>query len=510
MKNRLLLFYFLLIIAFSLMAGQLVNLQVIQGERNFSLSEGNRIKLERIQAPRGIIYDRHHQPLVYNVPKDAPGESLRATPGAELTRDYLYGEILAHVLGYVDADYLGRAGLEKEYDVLLAGKEGGEIYEVDTQGKKLRRLERQEPVPGENLFLTIALDLQKAAYKALGNKKGAVVVSQPKTGEILALVSKPSFNPNVFSLREGPSATPGVESILNDPNQPLFNRATRGVYPPGSIFKIVTATAGLENGKITRETTILDTGEIRIGEYRYGNWYFDRFGRTEGELDVVRAIKRSNDIFFYRVGERVGARELVAWAKAFGLGQTAGYLPNPQAERWFLGNTYHLAIGQGKIGVTPLQVNLMANVIANGGKLCPSQLVKNTSDGGAARGGRLLRGEVNCQDLGINQETLALVREGMKEACQQGGTSLRFLSFDFAVGCKTGTAEFGDPEDRTHAWFTVFAPVDDPQISITVLVEAGGEGSTVAAPIAKEIMEKAVNIHPEFFPPKQPPKKLVD
>lgn len=455
MSKRLFFFYLLLVTCCMLLVAQLIVLQAVQGKRNLTLSEGNRIKIEKIKAPRGIIYDRRETPLVYNV----PGEKT------ELMRDYLYGPILAHVLGYVDVDFVGKSGLEKEYDEALRGVDGGELVEVDTEGKKIRLLGKKEPVPGENLYLTIDLDLQKKAYEALGNKKGAIVASDPRTGEILALVSKPSFNPNEIS-----------EGILNDPNQPLFNRAASGVYPPGSIFKIVTATAGLESGKINKNTKILDTGEIRIGKYRYGNWYFDRFGRTEGLLDVVRAIKRSNDIFFYRVGERVGARKMVEWAKAFGLGREAGFLPDPESERWFLGNTYHLAIGQGKIGVTPLQVNMMANVIANGGKLCQPQIL--TMDA--------------CQDLGLEKETIELVKEGMEEACREGGTSLRFLDFDFSVGCKTGTSEFGDPAGRTHAWFTVFAPADNPEISITVLVEAGGGGSEVAAPIAKEILQEWV------------------
>lgn len=457
MKTRLFLFYSLLFALFCLLFFQLFHLQVIWGQRNLELSEGNRIKIEKIKAPRGIIYDQEERPLVYNI----PGEK---TP---LIRDYLYREVLAHLIGYLDVDYQGASGLEKEHDETLCGEDGGELIEVDTEGKKIRVIGRQEPVAGNNLHLTINLDLQKKAYEVLENKKGAVVVSQPETGEILALVSRPSFNPNKIS-----------EELLNDLNQPLFNRAKNGVYPPGSIFKIVTAAAGLETGKINQSTQILDTGEIRIGKYRYGNWYFDRFGRTEGLLNVVGAIKRSNDIFFYRVGERVGARKLVEWAKAFGLARKVGFLPDPESERWFLGNTYHLSIGQGKLGVTPLQVNMMTNVIANGGRLCQPRFLKEEDS--------------DCQELGLKKETVEIIKSGMKEACSEGGTSLRFLDFEFRVGCKTGTAEFGDPAGRTHAWFTVFAPAESPEISITVLVEGGGEGSAVAAPIAKEIMEEWV------------------
>ncbi len=476
MKPRLLIFYLLLTISYLLLAARLIDLQVIHGQRNLELSEGNRVKIERVKAPRGIIYDRQGEALVYNVsvatslPVDATHQALQAgeESTSSLTREYLYGEVLAHLIGYVNLDYQGVAGLEKEDDELLAGQDGGEIIETAADGSRLRQLGDYQPVPGENLYLTIDLKLQKAAYEALGDKKGAVVVSQPQTGEILVLVSKPSFDPN------------NIKEILHDPNQPLFNRATHGVYPPGSIFKIVTAAAGLESGQITPETLIEDTGEIRINQYRYGNWYFDRTGKTEGFLDLVQALKRSNDIFFYRLAEKVGSRTIIDWAKAFGLGQGIGYLPDPANEPWFLGNTYHLAIGQGKLGVTPLQVNLMTNVIANGGKLCQP---------------KFLTGENTCQEIGLSEKTIEVIQEGMKEACREGGTSLRFLDFDFEVACKTGTAEFGSPTDETHAWFTMFVLPDEAlaksgadSISITVLVEAGGEGSQVAAPIAKEIL----------------------
>jgi penicillin-binding protein 2 len=458
MTRRLLFCYLVLVGSTLIIFLQLFRLQIVHGQRNLALSEGNRIKIEETKAARGILYDRQDRPLVYNIPvKNKIG----------LSRDYLYNSILAHLIGYVDIDYQGVSGFEKEYNEVLRGIDGGELIEVDSVGQKVRTLGKQDPVPGKNLSLTIDLDWQKKAHEALGNKKGAVIISKPQTGEILALVSRPSFDPNEIS-----------EKVLEDFDEPLFNRATSGVYPPGSIFKIVTAAAGLETGKINGNTLILDTGEIRIGQYRYGNWYFDRFGRTEGLLDIVGAIKRSNDIFFYRVAERVGARKLVEWAKAFGLARDAGYLPDPTKEEWFLGNTYHLAIGQGKIGVTPLQVNTMANVIANAGKFCQPKFLKDEAE--------------NCQEIGIKKETVAIIKKGMVEACSEGGTSLRFLNLGFPVACKTGTAEFGPPvggQVQTHAWFTLFAPADDPQISITVLVEAGGGGSEVAAPIAREIME---------------------
>ena len=267
----------------------------------------------------------------------------------------------------------------------------------------------------------------------------------------------------------------------------MFNRAIAGAYPPGSTFKIVTTAAGIEDGKIDKNTLFEDTGQIVVGDYTYRNWYFTQYGKTEGKIDVIGAIKRSTDTFFYKVGEWVGPEKLTIWAQKFGLGkktgldisgEALGLVPDPGGRRWFLGNTYHLAIGQGDLLATPLQINMMTSVIANGGRLCRPAISDQLS------------ATSNCQDLELKAETLRLVREGMKEACSPGGTAFPFFDFTPAVACKTGTAEFGDPQNRTHAWLTAFAPADDPEIVVTVLVEAGGEGSSVAAPIARKVLEE--------------------
>jgi penicillin-binding protein 2 len=331
------------------------------------------------------------------------------------------------------------------------------------------------------------------AFEALEDRPGAVVATEPKNGQVLVLISSPSFNPN--------DITP---ENLTDVTLPFFNRAVGGVYPPGSTFKIVTAVAGLEEGKIDKNTTFTDLGEIRVGDYSYKNWYFTQYGKTEGTINLVRAIKRSTDTFFYKVGEWVGPTRLANWAQSFGLGkksgidlpgEVGGLVPSPEwkeekGDRWFLGNTYHFAIGQGDILTTPLQVNVMTSVIANGGKLCQPTIAQNTSDGGPKG---LLRGEINCQDLKLKAETLSLVKEGMKEACSPGGTAFPFFDFSPQVACKTGTAEFGDLAGKTHAWLTSFSPVDNPQIVVTALVEKGGEGSYVAAPVVKKVMEAWFN-----------------
>jgi len=513
MKNRVYLFYGFLAIGLLFLLARLFELQIIFGAKNRALAEGNRIKKEILPAPRGLIYDSKERELVRNVPiyrvKKEEKEEYEIIPREEalkmeargetenlrvdIGRNYLYGEVLAHVLGYLGeankeevkknqfklGDLVGRGGLEEEYDSYLRGQDGGEIYEVDAHGEKIREIGRVEPIPGKDLYLTLDAELSQIAYEALEKKPGAVVATNPQNGEVLVLISSPSFNPNHITSQN-----------LTDESLPFFNRAISGVYPPGSTFKIVTATAGLEEGKVNAETTYNDTGEIRVGDYSYKNWYFTQYGRTEGLLNIVQAIKRSTDTFFYKVGEWVGPTRLAAWAEAFGLGQKTkidlpgevkGLVPSPalkekSGDHWFLGNTYHFAIGQGDLLTTPLQINLMTSVIANGGKLCQPMVAENTS--------------VNCQDLKLKLETVTLVKEGMAGVCSSGGTAFPFFDFQPPIGCKTGTAEFGDPEGKTHAWLTAFGPLENSEISVTVLVERGGEGSYVAAPIAKKVMEK--------------------
>jgi penicillin-binding protein 2 len=545
MRGRIYFFYILLIIGLAILVGQAGKLQLIYGDYYREIAEGNRIKKITLPAPRGIIYDRKGRALVRNKPiykfkiqnskfkilsrKEAL--KIKAKGGEEawnlleeVGREYVYGKALVHVLGYLTeaneeevksgryqlGDLVGRGGVEEEYDFWLRGQDGGEVFEVNALGEKIREIGIQQPVPGKDLYLNIDAELSKVAFEALEGKKGAVVVSEARTGAILALVSSPSFDPEKI--------TP---EVLADKNQPLFNRAVAGLYPPGSTFKIVTATAGLEEGKIDKNTTYVDTGEIRVGNYVYKNWYFTQYGKTEGEINVVGALRRSTDTFFYKVGEWVGPTRLAEWARAFGFGkptgvdlpvEAAGRVPDPSSSQWFLGNTYHFAIGQGDLLVTPIQVNVMTSVIANDGKLCPPTIAdfsrltkfptweklsmkKSTSDGDRldplAGGGSHDSSEVNeCQDLQLKSETLRVVKEGMRWACAPGGTAFPLFNFSPAAACKTGTAEFGDPAGRTHAWLTAFAPADDPQIVVTVLVEAGGEGSRVAAPIVKKVLEE--------------------
>jgi penicillin-binding protein 2 len=384
---------------------------------------------------------------------------------------------------------VGRGGVEEKYDSWLRGKDGGEVFEVNALGEKIREIGIQQPVPGKDLYLNIDAELSKVAFEALEGRTGAVVATEAKTGAVLVLVSSPSFNPEKIT-----------SEVLTDQSRPMFNRAVVGLYPPGSTFKIVTATAGLEEGKIDANTLYEDSGEIRVGNYVYKNWYFTQYGRTEGKINIVRAIKRSTDTFFYKVGEWVGPSRLAKWAWAFGLGkptgidlpiEAAGKIPEPETDQWFLGNTYHFAIGQGDLLVTPLQVNVMTSIIANEGKMCKPYIVNSKFQVPNSKKIPNSKFQIEeCKDLRLGSETLRVVKEGMREACAPGGTAFPLFNFSPAVACKTGTAEFGDPVGRTHAWLTAFAPVDDPQIVVTALVEAGGEGSSVAAPIVKKVLEE--------------------
>ena len=500
-----------LTVLFAILFLRLIELTFFEGEKNRVLADTQRIKIRKVIAPRGIIYDRKMKPLVFNSPifrncpqKGEPcvylnretalsleAQNKDANLVIDIGRKYPLGKATAFVLGYLGeasseevqaqkylaGDFVGRSGLEEQYDNLLRGVDGGELVETNTEGLTVRKIGQKEPVAGLDLVLNLDADLQKVAYEALDGKKGAIVAQNPNTGEVLALVSSPSFDPSDITQKD----------LLN-PDNPLFNRAISGGYPPGSTFKIVASIAALEEKIITADTKIEDTGIIRIGQYSYSNWYFTSRGKTEGNINIVRAIARSTDTFFYKLGEMVGPKKMIEWAKKFGLGtetgidipgEIAGLLPNSETGDWFLGNTFHLAIGQGDLNVSPLQINAMTSVVASGGKLCKPKLVHQE--------------KVECTDINIKPDDLKLVVEGMKGACSPGGTAAPLFDYQINgqnIACKTGTAEFNDPKGNTHAWFTAFAPIDKPEISVTVLIEEGGEGSVVAAPMARMVMEE--------------------
>ncbi len=557
-SSRGMRYYFIpliLVIAITLLVVRLILLQVIQGNYYRNLANSNRIKTIIIHAPRGTIFDRSGNPLVYNVPgfrqtvngktkligrDEAISLLAKNTKNLEIDslRQYPYKDSMVHLLGYLgqvspsdlktpayrdylSGDVVGKMGIEKEYESLLKGEDGKQLGETDSMGKVVRKLGQTDPIPGKNIRLTIDKSLQQKAYNSMKNiKKGAVIASTPK-GEILAIVSKPSFDPNLFTQGSdykvaSDSAYPTVTDVLQDlDNQPFLNRAIGGVYPPGSTFKIVVAAAGLASNVIDTNYSIKDTGIIRINEFSFANWFYTDHGGTDGEVNVIKGLKRSNDIFFYKLAEKIGVDRLSSVSEKFGLGkilgidldgEQSGLVPTREwkqkviGEPWYLGDTYHYGIGQGYLLTTPLQVNVWTQSVANNGKIYRPHILKDIGD------------EVLAKNI-FDSKTTNPVRQGMIEACQTGGVAYPLFEFkvknsklkvnnrdilkvatgsadlrQIVVACKTGTAQHGGEQTKPHAWITLFAPANNPQIVLTVLAEESGEGSGVAAPIAKEIL----------------------
>lgn len=511
-----------LILLFLVLTAKLFEVQIIKGDYFRNLSEQNRIRHIPIPAPRGKILARGGEELATNVEVKRrinykPGGAFELTDdltGAapeEIVTDYkrVYplADKFAHASGYlaqaneaevgkinpncpekgpvVSGALVGRTGLEEEYQCALSGTPGEELIEVDTSGRKVRTLGRREPIPGMDIKTTIDYNLQvEVATEMQENaspvKKGAAIVTDP-TGAILAFYSGPSFDPD--------NLTP---DLFKNPDLPLFDRVISGTFHPGSVFKPVVATSALQEGAIDKNFLFTDPGVITVSGFSYRNWYLVEYGRTEGTINLVRAIARSTDTFFYKVGEMVGPVNIAKWADIFGLdkptgvdlpGETQGLIPTPDWKRsqiketWFLGDTYHMAIGQGYVSVTPIELNSYITALANGGELCKPHFF----------------GDKSCQALPVLSQNIDLVKEGMRQACSAGGTAYTF--FDFAgshggtqVACKTGTAEVGT-DGTPHAWFTFMAPLDNPQIITTVLIERGGQGSQVAGPIARKIAD---------------------
>lgn len=504
---------------------RLFHLQIKEGRINRELADGNRIKIKVMHAPRGAIYDRAGKILAANSPAFRLKDSLITREEAlelevkndptiseleiDNVRNYPMGEKLAHVVGYVGqisqdqlksdkyknysaGDRIGQAGIEAQYESLLRGVDGGEINEVDSQGRKLRTLRRVLPTPGQNIYLAIDADFQEKIYSLMkdGLAKansccGAAIAVNPKNGQILSLLSFPSFDPNIFTKNPDEAK---VTEVFSHPNSPILNRTIGGTYPPGSTFKIVSSLAALESGKITPETIIYDNGVMYLGSFKFTNWYFNQYGRVEGPVHLVKALKRSNDSYFYQVGQTVGEKYLGEWAKKLLLGsklgidlpgEVAGLVPDDAwkqktfGEVWYPGDTLHLAIGQGFLLNTPLQILGITSYIAADGKLYKPSILLSSKP------------KVLLSNL-ANLKWIKLIKQGLGQVAKDGGTAWPFFTFPIPTAGKTGTAEYGDPYKRTHAWYTAYAPVDDSEIAMTVLIEGGGEGSSVAAPIVKE------------------------
>jgi len=502
---------------------RLFQLTIVKGNYYQNLADKNRTKELIIEAKRGKIIDRKGITIVANRETNTDTNQERIIS----VREYFSPESIAHLIGYrqlADAhdlkndnclnklrigDKVGKKGVEKLFECDLRGKSGKKLIELTSQGSYKKTLSIIQPEDGKTIQLALDFELQKKAYELIKDKKAAVIATRPQTGEILLFVSSPSFNPQEFENVDNEQ----INKYLHDENKPLFSRVSEAAYPPGSIFKIILAAGALEEKKITPETTFEDNGVLKAGPLSFGNWYFLQYGRTEGLVDIVKAIRRSNDIFFYQVGNLLGDQGIKKWAEIFGYGkptdfgleEAEGILPSAfwkeetLKERWYLGDTYNYAIGQGYTLVTPLQTVMTTSAIANNGYLCQPKFLKNETP--------------TCHKLPISQKTLDLIKEGMIEACAPGGTGWPLFQFGIGsatnsanlteatasgrfqlipVACKTGTAESQSKSSNPHAWFTAFAPVTSasPEIAITVLLEEAGQGSDVAGPIVRDILKE--------------------
>ena len=406
-------------------------------------------------------------------------------------------------LGYKSGDIIGKFGLERVYDKEIRGVNGGEQVEVDVAGKPVQILGKKEPTPGYDLILTIDKDLQEAAEKAVDEilkeidaHAAAAVVLNPQNGEVLAMVSRPAFDPNLFA--HGIS-TRDWNAINTNPYHPMDNKTITGEYPPGSTFKIVTGTAALAAGKVTPEEQIYDGGT---------HWLIPKGnagGEVLGWLNFHDALAHSDNVYFYELGNRLGIDELGRYAKMFGLGSETGidlpyespglvasreYKMEVYGDEWYLSETFDAAIGQGFNLVTPLQAAMVNGEIAANGKRFKPHLVKQivTQDGDLVKE---FEPEL-LSTLDVDPYIIRLVQDGLHEVTITGTAARNFAGFPYEIAGKTGTAE--NSQGRDHGWFVGYAPFNNPCVSVAVIVQQGGFGALSAVPIGRKILEAAFDI----------------
>jgi len=429
---------------------------------------------------------------------------------------------LSHILGYTGKisetelvirknnysiiDYIGKNGLEAVWEEALRGENGYLSYEVNALGQKIKIINEQSPIHGNNLHLSLDLELQIKVEEVLNKwleirdlDKAVVVILNPQNGEILSLVSLPAFDNNDFA---GGISHEKYQNLINDPNLPLFNRAIAGEYPSGSTIKPLISAAALEENIIDENSTFLSTGGLRIGQWFFPDWRPGGHGR----VDLKQALAQSVNTFYYYIGggyqdfTGLGLENLVHYSKLFGLGEISGIDLNGEArglvpdrdwkrekigETWYIGDTYHFSIGQGYLLATPLQITNYIAAIANGGKLFQPHFVKEIRN----EKNNLIE-EIKPQIIRqnfINESNLKIVQAGMRQAVSSG-SAIRLNNLPVEVAGKTGTAQWSSQKDN-HAWFVGFAPYRNPEIAFTILVEEGVEGSDIAVSIAKDILD---------------------
>lgn len=437
-----------------------------------------------------------------------------------LTTNYLNS--LSHVLGYIGKieesrkaeylekgylidDYVGKAGIELSYEDELKGVNGKQTVEVDATGDAKEVLASKEPVSGNNLVLTIDSELQRVAEESLsrvleknGKKRGAVVIMEPNSGEILSLISLPAFDNNLFS--QGISSE-DFTKLINDPDRPLFSRAIAGEYPSGSTFKLIVSAAALEENIITPNTGFNSVGGIAVSRWFFPDWKAGGHGYT----NLSKALAESVNTFYYMIGGGyndfvgLGVDKITAYAKEFGLSKVLGidlpneadgFLPSKEwkeetkQERWYIGDTYNLSIGQGDVLVTPLQVASWTAVFASGGTLFKPYVVKEILDSNNNLVSEIKPVVLN-KDF-ISPQNIEAVNKGLRQAVVSG-SAVRLSTLPINVAAKTGTAQWSSNKEP-HAWMTAFAPYEEPQIVVTVLVEEGEGGTITAAPVVYDIL----------------------
>lgn len=431
---------------------------------------------------------------------DIPGIIIQPHP----QRVYPYGRLACHLLGYLSeidhwrlkklADYgyktkdiMGFGGVEERYDYYLRQKEGGLSVEVDHRGRLVRLLGFRPPRSGKDIQLTLDLKIQKIVEDNLKGKKGSVIVLDPYTGEILALANNPNFNPSVFINKKDAS----IAELFNNRDAPLLNRSISGYYPPGSVFKLVLATAALQTGKINPSTTFSCPGSIHIGRQEFSCW------NTHNKQNLHDAITHSCNVFFYRTGILLGAQLIHDYALKFGLSkptsidlpyETSGFVPNPLWKRiyrfqgWFEGDTANLSIGQGELLVTPLQMARMMAVFANGGNLMTPYIVK------AIDGQDISVYQKKITPIPIRESTLDYIKQALRDVVSDPtGTASILSSLPFSLAAKTGTAQV--QRGKPHGWFVGFFPFKSPRFVICVLLEHAGSGR-FSGILTKQIIEE--------------------
>jgi len=448
--------------------------------------------------------------------KDISGIIIAKHPA----RNYQVLPGLSHILGYVGkvaeeelnkkpdlklTSEIGKCGLELVYDDNLRGEDGKEQVEVNSCGQIQRILATMDPIPGDNLHLSLNLNLQKKMAEELQNKinqiddsdKGVTIAMNPQDGSILGLVNIPSYDNNIFSDK---NHNEEYQKLLQDEKRPMLNRAIAGVYPSGSVIKPIIASAGLQEHVISSNTTIYAPKEITIGEWVFPDW------KEHGYVDVRRALAVSSNVFFYAVGGRyesisgLGLDRIKKYLEEFGFGkptgidltgEVSGLIPDDawkkknKGEPWYQGDTYHLAIGQGDFLTTPMQMLNAISSIANGGKLLKPRLVKKITNSKEEIVKEYDK-EIIRENF-IDSENIKVVQEGMRQ-CVTDGSCRQLQDLPVSSAGKTGTAQTPDG-DKTHAWFTAYAPYENPEIAILVLIEHGGGGNETAEPVANSILK---------------------